>query len=322
MAHELDMSNGRANIAFVGDTPWHGLGSQLSPGAALDVWKKEAGLNWNINSTPMEFTDDKGKGHQVTDKQVLYRSDTKDALGVVSNGYKIVQPGEIIDFYEDLVEKYGFILNTAGSLKGGRVIWALAETGDTFTLGRKDKVNGFLLLSTSNDKSMATRAQYTSVRVVCNNTLQWAYSQGDSKDVISVTHAAEFDHVDVKEQLGIYKDSWAYFTDHARAMAKTKIKDKAALHFLGEVFCKRGKDADDMLDTKTVKTIFDMFKGDALGSELASSADTVWGLVNSVTEYLDHHRGRDVNARLMNAWFKNGARLKTKAWQEAVKIVK
>lgn len=319
MAHELDMSNNRANVAFVGDTPWHGLGSPLTRGATMTTWKKEAGLNWNVEGAPVEFTDDQGKGHQITDKQVLYRSDTQEALGVVGHNYKIVQPGEIIDFYEDLVDKFGFALNTAGSLKGGRIIWALAETGEKFKLGRKDEVNGFMLLSTSNDKTMATRAMFTSVRVVCNNTLSWALR--DAKSAISVTHAAEFDHIDVKEQLGIYKSSWGDFHNMAKDMSKRKLKDDEALNFLGTIFAKRGKQAEDMLETKTVKAVFDLYKGNAKGSEFASSCDTVWGLVNGVTEYLDHHRGKDPSSRLVNAWFKGGASIKTKAMEQAVELI-
>jgi len=256
----------------------------------------------------------------MIDKQILYRSDNMNPLGVVSPGYKIVQPGEIIDFYEDLVDTMGFQLHTAGSLKGGRIIWALAKTGKDFKIGRtKDELKGFLLLSTSNDKSMATRAQYTSVRVVCNNTLNLAIGRG--KSGVSVTHAANFDHDKVKTELGLYDSAWSEFKQQANAMSKRKVKDTESLDYFCEVMRVSEKTNEEMAETRTIKTLQEMFAGQAIGSDMTSSKGTVWGMLNSVTEFLDHRRGNDMDARLVNAWFKKGARTKTLAMQEAIKLL-
>lgn len=320
MAGEIDMSNGRANVAFVGEIPWHGLGQQLTRGAPIPVWKKEAGLDWKVLTAPVEYTDKNGKGHCVNERQVLYRSDTGDHLGIVSDTYRIVQPEAILSFYEDLVEQYGFVLNTAGSLKDGRVIWALAETGESFTLGRKDKVNGFLLLSTSNDKTMATRVQHTSIRVVCNNTLNIARSQ-NSPGSLSISHSSRFDAVAVKEQLGIYKSNWSEFQDLSKELSKYKMADEDALEFLAKILMRSKKDLEQTMETRTVKNVFELYKGKGKGADLVSASNTAWGLLNSVTEFFDHHRGSNPNSRLVNSWFKNGARLKQKAWEEAVQLV-
>jgi hypothetical protein len=60
--------------------------------------------------------------------RAAYRSDTKAALSVVSSRYQVVQPKEILEFYRDLTEISGFELETAGVLKEGKKIWALAKT--------------------------------------------------------------------------------------------------------------------------------------------------------------------------------------------------
>jgi len=92
---------------------------------------------------------------------VLYRSDTKAPLSVVSNRYQIVQPREVLEFYRDLTEVSGYELETAGVLKGGRKFWALARTGQTTKLKGNDQVNGYLLLATSCDGTLATTATPT-----------------------------------------------------------------------------------------------------------------------------------------------------------------
>src|SRR3546814_8839889 len=63
------------------------------------------------------------------EQKVLYRSDTKAPLAVVSKRFQVVQPGEILEFYRDLTEVGGFELETAGVLREGRKFWALARTG-------------------------------------------------------------------------------------------------------------------------------------------------------------------------------------------------
>ena len=111
------------------------------------------------------------------EKSVLYRSDTGTALSVVGQRYNVVQPREILEFYRDLTEISGFELETAGVLKGGKKIWALARTGQSTSLKGNDVTNGYVLLATACDGSMATTAQFTSVRVVCNNTLAISLTQ-------------------------------------------------------------------------------------------------------------------------------------------------
>jgi len=170
MAHEITIrADGYAEMAFVGETPWHGLGQALDPNSDLATWRKAAGMDWTIESAPVEFI-----GQDFEGQNVLYRSDTKAPLSVVSNRYKAVQPAEVLEFFDNLVKENGFRLHTAGTLFGGKRMWALAETGKFGEIVKDDGVGGFLLLSTSADRSLATTARFTSVRVVCNNTLSMA----------------------------------------------------------------------------------------------------------------------------------------------------
>ena len=103
----------------------------------------------------------------------------------VSQRYQVVQPREIFrGFYRDLTEVSGFELETAGGVKGGRKIWALAKTGQSMALRGNDVTNGYLLLATACDGTLATTAQFTGIRVVCNNTFsgnfKWSRSSGES----------------------------------------------------------------------------------------------------------------------------------------------
>ena len=120
MAHQIEQ------IAYVGETPWHGLGNQLSPHQPIDVWARQAGMDWRIESSDVSYMAKNDRGQSIImpyeEQRVLYRSDTHAPLSVVSQRYQEVQPKEILEFYRDLTEQSGFELETAGVLKGGEEV--------------------------------------------------------------------------------------------------------------------------------------------------------------------------------------------------------
>ncbi len=142
-------------MAYVGAEPWHGLGNRLPAKQPIEVWAKSAGMDWTIQESPVRFMADSigslGTIHSFEDQKVLYRSDTKEALSVVSQRYQVVQPKEVLEFYRDLTDVSGYQLETAGVLKGGKKFWALAKTGQSTALKGNDQVRGYLLLATSCD---------------------------------------------------------------------------------------------------------------------------------------------------------------------------
>jgi phage/plasmid-like protein (TIGR03299 family) len=170
---------------------------------------------------------------------------------------------------------------------------------------------------------MATTAQFTSVRVVCNNTL--AIALGDSTGAIKVPHRSQFDAQAVKRQLGIAISSWDGFMARMKALSECKISDTAAEAFLRRVLTYPATGANTPVpatNDSAVKAVQELFAGRGKGADLASAAGTAWGLLNSVTEFVDHQRrARSDDNRRDSAWFGAGATLKQKAWDEALKLV-
>ncbi|MGC9128935.1 MAG: DUF932 domain-containing protein [Acidithiobacillus sp.] len=311
-------------MAFVRETPWHGLGNRLPEKQPLDVWLQAAGMDWSIENAEVLYSAGSGVDRRIQvnpDARVLFRSDTGAPLSVVSNRYQVVQPREILEFYRDLVEMGGFALETAGVLKGGKKLWALAKTGEEFLLRGGDRVKGYLLLATSCDGTLATTAQFTSVRVVCNNTLQLSVEQ-DKDGAIKVPHSTAFDPDVVKKALGVGAVSWNRFAETAKVLAERKVNRLDVTQFVIHVLGDKDAPLTAQPNEKALKGVIELFAGQGKGSSLASSDGTAWGLVNAVTEYVDHHRrARSRDTRLDSAWFGQGATIKAKAWTEALKLV-
>ncbi|ATG88323.1 DUF932 domain-containing protein [Methylomonas koyamae] len=320
MAHLVEQ------MAYVGDVPWHGLGNLLAPKQPLEVWAKQAGMDWQIQETPVRFTSNTagnlGEIHSFDDHKVLYRSDSKQALSVVSKRYQVVQPREVLEFYRDLTEVAGYELETAGVLKGGKKFWALAKTGQAAALKGSDLIHGYLLLATSCDGTLATTATPTTIRVVCNNTLTIAVK--GATQAIKVPHSTKFDAQAVKQQLGIAVSQWDTFMYRMRTLAERKVKSHEAMNYFLRVLCdtpSANGEPVTLSNERALKKVQSLYEGAGHGADLESAKGTAWGLLNAVTEYVDHEkRARSTESRLDSAWFGQGANLKQRALDTALQL--
>lgn len=318
MAHLLE------SMAYINETPWHGLGNQLSAQQPIEVWAKEAGMDWQIREAPVRFITDTagsiGAIESFPENKVLFRSDTNAPLSVVSQRYKVVQPSEILEFYRDLTEVSGFELETAGVLKGGRKIWALARTGQSSTLKGNDVTDAYVLLATACDGTLATTAQFTSIRVVCNNTL--AVAVGSSTGAVKVPHNTLFDPQSVKRQLGISVSTWDSFMYRMKGLSERKVMSNEAANYIHRVFANHDKTNSQNKNERSMAKVMALYEGNGKGAELASSKGTAFGLLNAVTEFVDHERrAQSAEHRLESAWFGPGASLKEKALEQALMMI-
>jgi hypothetical protein len=158
MAHEIDMTNGQANIAFRGlrKDVWHRLGQEMGPGQSVEEWAATAGLAWKAVKVPaladitslgivpagynQEYNLTRGF-NPVDGQKFIVRSDTGGHLGYVSDQYQPVQPIELLEWFERYVSVDDrFKLDVAGSLRDGRTVWATASfSGDITVVDDKHK---------------------------------------------------------------------------------------------------------------------------------------------------------------------------------------
>ena len=343
MAHQLEQ------MAYVGETPWHGLGNQLTQNQPIEVWAQQAGMDWRIESSNVSYMAQNERGQSIImpyeEQRVLYRSDTHAPLSVVSQRYQEVQPKQILEFYRDLTEQSGFELETAGVLKGGKKFWALARTGQSTALKGKDVSNGYILLATACDGTLATTAQFTSIRVVCNNTLAIALKgQNSSTGVVKVPHSTKFDAEKIKQQLGILVRAWEEHMYEMKQLSQRKVTQQEAAAYFDAVFNNTSlsiAEQDEGIiqfyrnvanqnqskeksepNGRAMSKVMTMFNGNGRGAELSSAKDTAYGLLCSITEFADHERrAMSQDHRLDSAWFGAGAGLKQRGLEQALRMI-
>lgn len=345
MAHEITIrADGIAEAAFARNTEaagrWHGLGQDIDAGASIEEWQAAAGMDWRIQRAKVRFATGHGQEAdawaEMPAQHVLFRSDTKAPLGIVSAKYKALQPRAALEFFRDLVAGNGFKLSSAGTLFGGRRYWALASIGEyTEIQSAADRMEGYLLLATSADGTLATTVRETSVCVVCNNTLTAALSKG-ARHEVKVLHSTEFDAAAVKDQLGIARGNFARFATTMRDLAAARLSEDDAAQLTArllspssvqtaasvEAIAKQAAAMQKVAESKRFQKIMSLFSGAGMGSQLAGREGTFWGWVNAVTEYVDHHAQAQTESNRMNsAWFGSGDDLKTEAVEIALATI-
>jgi phage/plasmid-like protein (TIGR03299 family) len=259
---------------------------------------------------------------KIPNRKALLRSDTNGVLSIVSDNYKVVQPREVMYFFEDMITRLGFEMHTAGVLADGNRVWALAKIGKDFTLNGVDQVGGYLLFATSYDGKFSTTAQFTSIRVVCHNTLSWSLGVGEQQatGIVRIPHSAEYCPEEVKQQLGLMGDTgWVSFKDNVTKLADFKVTKRQAIEFFLELLGVDEEKASGRQLQSTKKLI--SFYESGPGSEFITSKNTTWGLVNAVTYFTDHgRRAQNNGTRFNSASFGAGAQLKEKAFSKALAL--
>lgn len=315
MSHEItERADGKAEMAFTGPRSaiWHGLGQKLEEGASLETWKEQAGMSWEVLQSPLTYSSIELNGgipsvvdHVFPDRQVLFRSDNKEPLGIVSEDFKIVQPDQVIEFFRDLVENHGFKLSTAGTLFGGRRFWALADVGKSDEVTNSDRIDGHLLLTTAVDGTMSTQARFTSTRVVCNNTLTIALQGASTRPVIRVTHKRDFDAGAIKIDMGLIDKGWDEFMKNMRGLANKKMSARQTREFFEEQLFDENRSAHDQTwgVVREVNRLIDLALG---GSGSEAYKGTAYGALCAITEHYTHGTGkRDPSRQFWDSYVGN-----------------
>lgn len=171
MAHEISIQNGRAEIAYAGDTPWHGLGTKVDGLQTAQDMVRAAGLDWTVGLRPLLMVNEGGGHVPVESHRAIYREDVGRVLGVASARYQPIQNAQAADVVDALVAEGGAHVEVAGALGQGERCWMLAQLPGDFEVVKGDRVRPYFLLAWGHDGKHGLAGTLTPIRVVCNNTL-------------------------------------------------------------------------------------------------------------------------------------------------------
>jgi len=310
MSHEVE------TMAYAGELPWHGLGTEVSNELTPLQMMQKAGVDWEVEQQKIVTE----SGLEINDKVALVRTSDNTLLDVTGKDWKPVQNEEAFTFFSEFVAAGDMEMHTAGSLKEGRNVWALAKVKESFDVFGEDRVDSYLLFSNPHQYGKAVDVRFTPIRVVCNNTLTFSL-QSASKNSVKVGHRTAFDADTVKETLGLASEKFAKYKEMAQFLGSRKVTAESLIQYYNDVFPTTSRKEektpvvvyDDL--SKAAKMCYDALEVQP-GAQFA--AGTWWQAFNSVTYYTDHLQGRNSENRLHNQWFGYNQAKKVTAAEKAV----
>jgi phage/plasmid-like protein (TIGR03299 family) len=287
-------------MAFANQVPWHGLGVQVDARISPDEMVKAAGLDWTINPHPL-FTTVDGETIRVPDKRCFVRSSDKRVMTISGPDWTPVQNTNLLGFFREYTEAGGMTLETAGSLREGTVVWALASLGAGFTVGKTDKHRAFLLMTGSHKVGVATTARTTDIRVVCANTM--AAANADSTIQYKQSHLNAFDVKSAKLAVEKSLDQYSEFGKRMNRLATKKINPDDTFLFLQPIFA-------PAIESKTREEFMQKTQGGNALRHIMHSIDhapgavpgTLYGVLQGVTHWADHVNGQNAASRMFRSW--------------------
>ena len=296
MAHELEFVNGVAQMAYVGETPWHGLGKRVPADLSPAQMMEAAGLDWEVAKEPLMYN-----GRKAGDKEALYRVSDGKFLDVVSTRWNPVQNEQAFDFFNEFCGAGDMEMHTAGSLKDGQIVWALAKVNDSFELFKGDQVDNYLLFTNPHKFGRGIDIRMTPVRVVCNNTLTLSL-RGEAKNGVTLNHRKEFVKEEALEALGAAKEQFDKYKEMAKFLGSKQIKNEETLiEYFNNVFPKtNGGKNEKKFASRNAEAAFEVMDSQP-GAEYARGS--WWQAFNATTFLVDHKMGRSQDSRLYNSWY-------------------
>lgn len=316
MSHEIEMIDGIAQMAYTGEVPWHGLGVKVSNDLSPQQMLKAAGLDWQVEPRPC-YTRIGDKEVKI-DRQALVRDTDEKILDIISPDWKPVQNHQAFDFFNEFVAAGHMNMETAGSLKDGKIVFALAKVNESFDLFKgKDQIDGYLHFTNPHSYGKSIDVRFTPIRVVCWNTLTLSLNTKVS-NVAKWNHRREFNEEIVKETLGIAKEKLKSYKEMATFLSEKQFKNEDIVEYFTRIFPVSGLKTGTEALSRNARFAIDEAMENQPGAELGRGS--FWQMFNAVTFMTDHTLGRSADTRLESAWYGSNSNLKVKALEVAVEM--
>ena len=320
MAHNLRIVNGEAGMAYTGETPWHGLGTKLDAPMTAEEAIVAAKLDFTVTKEKLFLADGREAPAFCT-----IASDTGAMLGVVGDRYKPLQNKAAFAFFDGLIGEGLARYETAGALGNGERVWLLAQMPDTLECIKGDPIKTYVLLSNSHDGSASVEARYTTIRVVCQNTLHMAL--GKAKATVSIRHTESVE-ARLKMAGGLlagYQEHLGVFKNAMDLLAKVRINDEMIAAFELQMFGDVDKVPEGRGRTILTNNLsaFEKLLLTGRGTEIPGVVGTAYGLVNAYTEWADFEsQVKGTKDRTNAIVFGAAAAKKTEALEYALVLAK
>jgi len=305
--------------ASVGSSPW-GIGEIVSNDLSPQQMMEKAGVDWKVEKVPT-YADFNGE-KIPTGMEALVRDSDNKILTQVGKNWEPCQNETAFEFFNEYCLEGDMEMSTAGSLKGGKMVWALAKVKESFDVLKGDQIDSYLLFSNPHEYGKSIDMRFTPIRVSCMNTLAMAL-KGTAITGAKLNHRKVFDANHVKTTLGLAHEKFEQYKELSQFLASKKFSAESLIEYYNEVFPRtyQGKNPPVVKEFKDLtangQKAFEVLDSQP-GAQFAKGS--WWQALNSVTYLTDHVMGREADSRMTSAWFGANQNRKQTAVSKAIEF--
>lgn len=316
-------------IAYYGDVPWHRLGKQVPKWIKAKEMIQAAGLDWQVRLQPARGARKINRKGEFSRYEVLRvprpnEEETEVLLGVVSRRYQPLQNSEAFSFFDPIVSEGQAYFETAGALGEGERIWVMAKMPDAMEIVRGDECFKYLLLSNTHTGEGSVIVKFTSVRVVCQNTLMLAMDDGQKAYRVRHSKMMQFRLDELSKFLAITQHVFQKAEEEFKHLAKVQMKGDRLQHYLEAVFPRTEKQKKERVIPQRWKDVHKVVESQP-DLRINGVRGTLWGAYNAITRFEDYKKPMQeevADQRLERTWFGSGADIKLRALDQALMLAK
>jgi len=287
MAHNISIVDGKAEMAYAGDRPWHGLGVSVPGLMKTSEALTAAHLDWTVTKEPLQVVNENGF-FAVPDHYGILRSDNAAVLGVVGNVYTPISNKDAFAFFDGVLGENHGQIETAAALGQGEKVFMLARLPVVQEVVKGDPMEQYLLVHNSHDGSSNLEVMFTNVRVVCQNTLSMALAGQSNR--IKIRHCSNFEERmrEAERTLVASKEYWEEIRTVAQHLSETSITRVEVGAFMDVMFPVK-EDAKKKTTENSRERFVSLLDG-GRGADIPGVKGTAWGMYNAYVEYLQYER--------------------------------
>ncbi|HXG47419.1 MAG TPA: DUF932 domain-containing protein [Methylomirabilota bacterium] len=315
-------------MAYYGNVPWHELGKQVAKGVTAEQMIRAAGLDWEVELRPARGAREINAKREFSRYEIVRMprpnaNESEVLLGVASRRYQPLQNVDAFVFFDPIVREGMAYFETSSALGEGERIWVMAKMPEAMKIVRGDECLKYLLLSNTHSGDGSVIVKFTTVRVVCQNTLMLA--MGDGQKAYRVRHSKQmqFKLEELADFLSITQDVFVKAEQQLRQMTKVQMTDTRLEHYFEAVFPRTAvqkKNGEKPARWGHVRKVFETQED----LQLPGVRGTLWGAYNAITRFEDYKQPQQEeqpDQRLERMWFGGGADTKLRALVKATELV-
>jgi phage/plasmid-like protein (TIGR03299 family) len=334
--------------------PWEEFGTDVLHEASPEEMLAISKLDWTVSKRPcfipcLAGSEDVSQDRiRSADIFALVRDSDNKVFGPAGKEYVPTQNRQVFEFFKKFCAAGNLRISTVGALGGGRDVWVLAKLARTLTLPGGDEVEGYLLFSSPHRWGKALVVKFTTIRVICKNTLAMALNDTTYGKGYRQPHIRPFDSEVAKEvevTLKLANELFDGFEENSKKLVAAKVQPNVVVRYIADVmspelvtaaFGKGFYKQSELAQAKLIaspdgpnispqdfkSSAYEVFQAVKTqpGAELESSLGTMWGAFNGLTHWTDHQAGLSRENAVESAWFGPKSVLKTKAFKRAIQV--